>query len=158
MIIKHIVVSGLLLSSGFNIYGNESIKDIVQAESLRVGESKAQAESYYETGLLLYRQQQYEKSAEFFRKALSLNPDDQDSKNYLIRVQSVLGVKSAQIGSESEWIEQNIQVRRQEQWAEQKRLMELADAAYDKLVHSENSAVRVGIRSDFHPSHITQSG
>ena len=138
MTIKHFFVGGLLLSSGLHLYGVEGAREVVQAESIRLGERRAQAESYYETGLLLYRQQQYEKAAGFFRKALSLNPDDQESKNYLIRVQSVLGVKSSQLGSESEWIEQNIQVRRQEQWAEQKRLMQQADDEYEKLLRAEN--------------------
>ena len=138
MTIKHFFVGGLLLSSALDLCGVEEARELVQAESIRLGERRAQAESYYETGLLLYRQQQYEKAAGFFRKALSLNPDDQESKNYLIRVQSVLGVKSSQVGTDSEWIEQNIQVRKQEQWTEQKRLMQQADDSYDKLLRAEN--------------------
>jgi type II secretory pathway component GspD/PulD (secretin) len=138
MKIKQFLVGGFLLSSLIPLHADEPETSLVQAETIRLGERRAQAENYYETGLLLYRQQQYEKAADFFRRALSLNPEDQNSKNYLIRVQSVLGVKSAKVASEGDWLEQSLQVRRQEQWAEQRRSMEIANNAYESLANMEN--------------------
>lgn len=121
---------GLLVSTIGAETNVEMEQGIFEKESILAGERRAQAENHYETGIMLYRQQQYEKAGKFFRKAVQLNPDDQDAKNYLIRVQSVLGVRGATVKAQSEWLEQNLVVRRQEQWAELNKRLELADNAY----------------------------
>ena len=112
-------------------------EEILRKEALRVGEQRAQAESHYETGVLLYRQQQYLKASEYFRKALSLNPDDQDAKNYLIRVQSVMGVRDSAVSSQSDWLEQNLSVKREAQWADFKRSFDSAENGYKGMIEKK---------------------
>jgi len=121
----------------------EMARGIFQKESIRSGEQRAQAENFYETGLSLYRQRQYEKAGEYFRRALRLNPEDQDARNYLIRVQSVLGVKRATVSNQSEWLEKNLVVRRQEQWAELQKRMEIAEQGLKNFSDEEHN---VGFR------------
>lgn len=121
----------------------DMVQGIFQKETIRSGEQRAQAENYYETGLSLYRQREYEEAGEYFRKALRLNPEDQDARNYLIRVQSVLGVKRATVSNQSEWLEKNLVVRRQEQWAELQKRLELAEDALKDFSDEEHN---VGFR------------
>jgi general secretion pathway protein D len=137
-----LLLTGLMASEA---WANDEgmVQGIFQKESIRSEERLAQSKNLYETGLSLYRQQQYERARDYFRKALSLNPDDQDARNYLIRVQSVLGVKRATVGNQSEWLEKNLVVKRQEQWVELRKRLGKADMAFKTFSSNDHN---VGFR------------
>lgn len=109
-------------------------KSVLEKEAVAVGERRVRAENDFETGLLLYRQQKYQQAVQYFKSALKLSPKHQEAETYLIRVQAVLG-KGGFGGARAHgaWLQQQEEVRHQEQKAQYKLLLEKADRSYANL-------------------------
>jgi general secretion pathway protein D len=134
MKIKYFLTCGLLAFMPVLVAEDEGVEaEILRKEAIRLGEQRAQAESHFETGVLLYRQQQYKKAVEQFSEALRLNPEDEEAKRYLMRTRSVMGVREATVQAKSEWLEQNLSVKREAQWTDVNRLLENAEDDYESM-------------------------
>ncbi len=128
----HLIAGFSLLSFGV-VAEEPAVKDILQRESLLLGERRVQAEKSFQTGLMLYRQQQYQASVSHFRKALDLDANHPEAKSYLIRVQSVMGFDVQSGLGKSSLIEERVKVKREEQSIDLQFNLDKADSAYETL-------------------------
>jgi len=110
-----------------------SVEKVLERESLIVGERRAQAEQSFQTGLALYRQQQYPSSIQHFKKCLELDPHHPEAKGYIIRVQSVMGLDVDSALGQSTLVEDRLKVKRQEQSMDLQNKLDQADLAYEKM-------------------------
>jgi Flp pilus assembly secretin CpaC/tetratricopeptide (TPR) repeat protein len=118
------------------------VGSVMEQEAVAVGERRVRAENDFETALLLYRQQNYQQAALYFKSALKLNPKHQEAEEYLVRVQAVLG--SGVLGEASvhgNWLQQHAEVRHQEQRAQYRLSLEESDRAYQSLSNSDDQSL-----------------
>lgn len=127
------LIAGLSILSFGAVAEEQVVGDILQRESLILGERRVQAEKSFQAGLMLYRQQQYQASISHFRKALDLDSNHPEAKSYLIRVQSVMGFDAQSGLGKSSLIEERVKVKRQEQNMDLQFKLDQADSAYDRL-------------------------
>lgn len=130
----------------FVLYGDKKLyEQIFNTEKVKTSERHIQADQYFDAGLLLFKQRDYQKAAEKFSQALRLNPNHHRAQAHLVRVQSVLGSDFSSAQSQAGWLQQNQKVKIQESRVEFEYLFKEAVRSYESINNQdfENESLRL---------------
>lgn len=104
-----------------------------QNQSVQDEENRAQARNYFNTGLMLYKQRQYEEAEKYFRRALKKDPAHEESQKYLIQIGAVLGRSKDTVSEQAGWLERQKTVYDDELRIQLEHKIEAAKKDYELL-------------------------
>lgn len=105
----------------------------LEVMSIRIQERQARAQSLFELGKELFRQQKYEQAEEQFAKAVKLDPEHSEASRALVQVRSILGSRRDSVYSQSEFIRQQKVIRDEEIKVELEHLIRIAKAEFERI-------------------------
>ncbi len=105
--------------------------------SVSEAEKKAQARNYFETGLMLYNQRQFEESERHFEKAIARDPSLSEARDYLARAKAAQGDRHEEVSEQAGWIQRNKQVQEEELKIKLDHRIQAARGDYEALQQSQ---------------------
>ena len=87
------------------------MEKLEQEKTIKMQEKEFMAQKYYETGLKLYKQSQYQQAKDNIQKSLELNPQHKGAQELLRKIHYLLGDRSAEIQTVKDFLENQLRIK-----------------------------------------------